>query len=302
MQNLAPIALFVYNRPNHTRRTLKFLKDNLLADESRLYIFADAAKSEKDEANVNEVADVINHVDGFKSVKIIKQKSNLGLAQSIINGVTQLTESYGKVIVFEDDLISSPYTLQYFNEALNLYQNQDKLMHISAYMYPLKGIDNLPDAFIYRAVHSWGWATWKNAWDKFNPNIDELMLQFDAKKIKDFSIDGKMNFWKQMQEFKQGKNNSWAIRWYASVFLNGGLSLNPTKSLINNIGHDGTGVHSNIENMYDVKIHKQAIKDFPKEIVENKPIYALVKNFLVGRKGSLFQRLLKFVKQKIKKI
>ncbi|MFC5284579.1 glycosyltransferase [Pedobacter alpinus] len=299
MQNLAPIALFVYNRPEHTRRTLKFLKANLLADESRLYIFADAAKTENEEENVAEVADLINQVDGFKSVKIIKQKSNLGLAKSIINGVTQLTESYGKVIVFEDDLISSPYTLQYFNEALSLYQNQDKLMHISAYMYPLVGTDNLPDTFFYRAVHSWGWATWKTAWDKFNPDIDDLIAQFDAKKKNEFSIEGKMNFWKQMLEFKNGKNNSWAIRWYASVFLNGGLSLNPTKSLINNIGHDGTGVHSNIEFMYNVKIHQQAIKNFPQEIVENKTAYALVKNYLAVRKGSIFQRLLRFMKQKM---
>ena len=300
MQNLAPIALFVYNRPEHTRRTLKFLQANYLAEESRLYIFADAAKTPAEDGKVQQVQDIISNIDGFKAVKIIKAKQNLGLAQSIISGVTDLVNTYGKVIVFEDDLLSSPYTLRYFNTALDKYQNQTKLMHISAYMYPLAAADDLPETFIYRAVHSWGWATWKRAWENFNPDIDSLMAQFDAKKINEFSIERKMNFWKQINEFKRGKNNSWAIRWYASVFLNGGLCLNPSKSLINNIGHDGTGVHSNIENMYDVQISQKPVQFFPNEIVENPIAYQQIKHFLAHRKGSFVQRIIRFVKQKMK--
>lgn len=299
MQNLAPIALFVYNRPEHTRRTLKFLQANLLAEESRLFIYADAAKTIDDEENVKEVSDLITKVEGFKSVKIIRQKQNLGLAQSIINGVTELVNEYGKVIVFEDDLLSSPYTLQYFNEALTQYQNEDKVMHISAYMYPLAFADDLPETFLYRAVHSWGWATWKSSWSYFNPDIDDLMKQFDAQKINQFSIEGKMNFWNQMKGFKAGKNNSWAIRWYASVFLNQGLSLNPSKSFINNIGHDGTGIHSNVESTYSVNIHQNAVKYFPDLIEENQKAYQMVKNFLAKRKGNILQRLIRFIKKKL---
>ena len=299
MQKLAPIALFVYNRPNHTRRTLKFLQANYLAEESRLYIFADAVKNLDEEENVNQVLEIIKTADGFKNIKIIKQKKNLGLAQSIINGVSELIETYGKVIVFEDDLLSSPYTLEYFNEALDKYQDEDKLMHISAYMYPLAEANNLPETFIYRAVHSWGWATWKRAWDHFNPDIDDLIAKFDQQKIKDFSIDGKMNFWKQIKDFKAGKNNSWAIRWYASVFLNGGLSLNPSKSLIHNIGHDGSGIHSNVENTYSVSIHQHAVKEFPKEVKENPIAYEMVKSFLAKRKGNILQRIIRFIKKKI---
>ena len=299
MQKLAPIALFVYNRPDHTRRTLKFLQANYLAEESRLYIFADAVKNLDEEENVNQVLEIIKTADGFKNIKIIKQKKNLGLAQSIINGVSELIETYGKVIVFEDDLLSSPYTLEYFNEALDKYQDEDKLMHISAYMYPLAEANNLPETFIYRAVHSWGWATWKRAWDHFNPDIDDLIAKFDQQKIKDFSIDGKMNFWKQIKDFKAGKNNSWAIRWYASVFLNGGLSLNPSKSLIHNIGHDGSGIHSNVENTYSVSIHQHAVKEFSKEVKENPIAYEMVKSFLAKRKGNILQRIIRFIKKKI---
>ncbi|MEO5910247.1 MAG: glycosyltransferase [Pelobium sp.] len=298
MQQLAPIALFVYNRPDHTRRTLKFLQANFLAEESRLYIYADAAKNDSDQEAVKEVHAIISAVEGFKTVKIIKQKQNLGLAKSIINGVTQLVNEYGKVIVFEDDLLSSPYTLRYFNEALDKYQQEEKLMHISAYMYPLAYADDLPETFMYRAVHSWGWATWKRAWDHFNPDIDELISKFDQKKITAFSIEGKMNFWKQIQGFKAGKNNSWAIRWYASVFLKGGLSLNPSKSLVNNIGHDGTGVHSNIESMYNVSVHQHPVKEFPNTIEENVKAYQMVKDFLAKRKGDIVQRLLRFMKQR----
>jgi len=299
MQNLAPIALFVYNRPEHTRRTLKFLQANLLAEESRLFIYADAAKTSADDDNIKAVSDLITAVEGFKSVKIIRQKQNLGLAQSIISGVTELVNEYGKVIVFEDDLLSSPYTLQYFNEALNQYQNEDKVMHISAYMYPLAFADDLPETFLYRAVHSWGWATWKNSWSHFNPDIDDLMKHFNAQKIDQFSIEGKMNFWSQMKGFKAGKNNSWAIRWYASVFLKQGLSLNPSKSLINNIGHDGTGIHSNVENTYSVSIHQHVVKTFPDLIMENDKAYQMIKNFLARRKGNILQRVIRFIRKKL---
>lgn len=302
MKNLAPIALFVFNRPEHTRRTLSFLQKNRFADESRLFIFSDAAKAKEQEQAVKEVRDIIAHVNGFKSVKIIQREHNIGLANSIISGVTDLVNEYGKVIVFEDDLISSPYTLEYFNHALELYQNEDKVMHIGAYMYPLKDVEKLPETFFYRVAHSWGWATWKRAWDNFNPDIDILIQQFDRHKIDMFSIEGKMNFWKQVKEFKAGKNNSWAIRWYASMFLKGGLSLNPSKSLINNIGTDGTGVHSQKENMYHVSIHKDAITQYPEEILENPVAYQSIKLFLSKRKGSLLERVIRYTRNHILKV
>jgi hypothetical protein len=298
-QKLAPIALFVYNRPDHTQKTLQFLQANFLAEESHLFIYADAAKTPKEEESVKEVLAIINAAKGFKSIKIIQQNHNLGLAQSIINGVSQLVQEHGKVIVFEDDLICSPYTISYFNEALNLYLNTPKVMHVSAYMFPMAAADELPETFLYRAVHSWGWATWKRAWDHFNPDIDQLIAQFDEEKIDAFSIEGKMNFWNQMKDFKAGKNNSWAIRWYASVFLNGGLSLNPTKSLIHNIGHDGSGIHSNIENTFDVQIHQHQLKAFPSNIEENTKAYQMVKDFLAKRKGNLLKRISRLITKKL---
>jgi len=296
MQNLAPIALFVYNRPEHTRRTLSYLQKNLLADESRLFIFSDGAKTPADEPKVEQVRQLIKEVSGFRSVKIINSKQNLGLANSIIKGVTQLVNEYGKVIVFEDDLLSSTHALQYFNEALTRYTNEEKVMHIGAYMFDLDD-KKLPETFFYRIATSWGWATWARAWKDFEPDIDKLIAQFDKPKISHFSIDGTGNFWKQMMEFKTGKNNSWAIRWYASIFLKGGLVLNPSHSLVENIGHDGTGVHSNVETTYQVKINKKQVRKFPDEIKENEQAHYAIRNFLKNRKGSLVKRGLVFIQQ-----
>lgn len=298
MQNLAPIALFVYNRPQHTERTLKFLQQNELAADSRLFIFSDGAKSAQDDEKVAEVRSMIKKIDGFKSVKIFEKQENSGLANSVIAGVTQLINEYGQVIVFEDDLVSSPHTLTYFNEALKKYRNEEKVMHIGAYMYPLAK-KNLPESFFFRAATSWGWATWERAWKNFEPNIDTLINQFDHKKKTAFSIDNTMNFWKQMQEFKRGKNNSWAIRWYASVFLKGGLTLNPSQSLVNNIGHDGTGVHSGINDIYNVVINPKPITQFPDVIEENKNAYEIIKGFLANRKGSIAKRIKRFINEKL---
>jgi hypoxanthine phosphoribosyltransferase len=294
----APIALFVYNRPEHTRRTLSFLRQNLLADESRLFIFSDAAKDKSQEAKVAEVREIIRSVEGFKSVDITERTENKGLAESIIDGVSQLTSRYGKVIVFEDDLISSRYTLKYFNEALDRYEYEDKVMHIGAYMYPLKN-QQLPQTFFYRAASSWGWATWQRAWKHFEPDIDTIISRFDAGKKARFSIDWTMNFWKQVREFKRGKNNSWAIRWYASIFLRDGLTLNPSRSLINNIGHDGSGIHSGMNTIYEVKISDSPVSEFPDLLEEHPEAYLAIRHFLKHRKGSLTARLIRYIKERL---
>jgi hypothetical protein len=299
MQNFAPIALFVYNRPQHTERTLKYLQQNEIAAESRLFIFSDAAKTPEDEDKVKEVRELLKTAEGFRKIEIIERKVNLGLAASIISGVSQLVKDYKQVIVFEDDLISSPHTLTYFNEALTRYRNEERVMHIGAYMYPLKS-NNLPETFFYRAATSWGWATWERAWTQFEPDIDTLMAQFDAKKTKAFSIDNTMNFWKQMQDFKNGRNDSWAIRWYASIFLKGGLTLNPSQSLVNNIGHDGTGIHSGINDIYNVIINPKRITQFPDEINENAEAYQVIKKFLETRKGTLWQRIKRYVRARMR--
>ena len=293
MQNFAPIALFVYNRPDHARRTLNFLQKNLLADESRLFIFSDGPK-EGEEENVRAVRELVRNADGFKSVEVIEREYNFGLANSVIDGVTRLNREYGKVIVIEDDVISSPYMLQYFNDALRKYEQEEKVMHVTAFMYPIDPQD-LPETFFLRIVSSQAWATWNRAWQFFEPNIDKLMESFSPESRYEFEVEGAMNFWKHMKEFKAGRNNSWAIRWYASVFLKKGLSVNPAASLIDNIGHDGSGVHSEISTIYKVNINKSRISHFPDQLEEDRKALLKVKYFLKHRKGTLLQRGMRYM-------
>ena len=290
MQQLAPLALFVYNRPQHTLRTLESLLQNELAPKSKLYIFSDGPKTAQDEQKVAEVREIIHRVTGFHSIEIIEREKNAGLANSIIAGVSRLVQEYGQVIVFEDDLITSPHTISYFNKALDRYREVEQVMHIGSYMFPIQ-TENLPETFFFRAATSWGWATWERAWKHFEPNIDILIEQFDEEKKHAFSIDSSMNYWKQIQEFKSGKNNSWAIRWYASIFMKNGLTLNPSHSLVRNIGHDGTGVHSGLNDIYEVAINQHPISQFPEILEENKEAYEALKNYFANRKGSLLARL-----------
>ena len=175
-------------------------------------------------------------------------------------------------------------------------------MHIGAYMFPipLEQAETLPETFFFRVSTSWGWATWARAWQHFNPDINYLIKQFDAEMKHQFAIEGTMNFWKQMRDLQGGRNNSWAIRWYASIFLRGGLTLNPSHSLVSNIGHDGSGVHSGINEIYNVSINPKPVSQFPESITENQQAYLAIKDFLKNRKGSLWQRFVRYLNQKLR--
>ncbi|MCS3555726.1 MULTISPECIES: glycosyltransferase [unclassified Sphingobacterium] len=298
----APIILFVYNRPDHTLRTLKALENNNLASESELFIYADAAKNEQSKAAVEQVREIINRNWRFKAVTLTLRESNCGLAANVIDGVTKIVEQYGQVIVLEDDLVTSPFALEYFNDALELYRHQDQVMQISGYGYPVKDIETLPETFFFRVANSWGWATWDRAWNHFNSDINALTDDFTAEQIHQFSIEGKENFWKQVKEFKAGKINSWAIRWYASVFKNNGLVLYPRNSLTQNIGNDGSGTHTAAETTYQVVLANKKITQFPQEIQEHAQAYQSIKYFYANRKGSLLQRGIRFAKKKLNEL
>lgn len=301
MNSIAPVILFVYNRPDHTIRTLSALEQNKLAEQTTLYIYSDAAKNEKSVQAVTEVRKIINQSWNFKEVIIVERAENWGLAANVIDGVTKVVNAHGKIIVLEDDLETAVFALDYFNQALERYKDQDQVMEISGYGYPLKDLNKLPETFFFRVANSWGWATWDRAWQHFNPNIDELVSDFTAEQIHQFSIEGKENFWKQVQEFKAGKINSWAIRWYASVFKKNGLVLYPRNSMTQNIGNDGSGTHTAAEATYRVTLAESPVQYFPTEISENKQAYEAIKYFYAHRKGSLFNRGIRFLKKKMNK-
>lgn len=291
----APIALFVYNRPQHTKITLESLCRCWKADESDLYIYCDGPKNQRDEKAVKEVREIVKSHEWCGSVHIKESAKNLGLAHSLISGITELVNKYGRIIVLEDDLVLSPYFLNFMNDALDFYQDESKVMHISGYMFPVQG--QLPETFFYRATSCWGWATWDRAWQCFVPDIHTLLAGFqDKHQLWEFDIKGSMNYCKMLQDQANGTIDSWAIRWYASVFLNNGLCLHPGKSLVNNIGHDGTGVHCGSTDMYSVSVSKEQVSFFTQNIEESKKAVKLMANFYRGQKKSFSVRIVNKLK------
>lgn len=274
---LAPVALFVYNRPDHTRQVIEALKNNDLANETELFIFSDGAKSDLDRAKVDEVRKYLKIINGFKKVEIIERDHNFGLAESIIKGVTEIVNKYGRAVVLEDDLVTSQYFLTFMNQGLELYESNDQVISIHGYIYPVK--DTLPETFFLKGADCWGWATWKRGWDLFENDGVKLLQQLQQRNLtKEFDFNNSYPYTKMLHDQIAGKNSSWAIRWYASAFLNNKLTLYPGRSLVDNIGFDGSGTHCGVEQELindvsnsSVKLNKISIEESvsTKKIVES---------------------------------
>lgn len=244
----SPIALFVYNRPRHTQQTLEALQKNSLAEESILYVFSDSSKLGANEETLNNIQLVRNLVKSkswCKEVVLIEKKENMGLANSIITGVTDVVGKHGSVIVLEDDIVTSPGFLQYMNDALNMYENDDRVGCIHAWNYALDTSKQKESTFFLKGADCWGWATWKRSWDLFELDGQKLLNEIQDKKLEySFNRNGTQPFIQMLEDQIAGKNDSWAIRWHASLFLNNKFCLWPTKSIVTNIGLDGSGIHS----------------------------------------------------------
>lgn len=239
----APVALFVYNRPDHTRQTIEALLANPLANQTPLHVFSDAPRNESASLAVAEVRSYIRSIAGFKSVTIIERETNFGLARSIIDGVTALCEECGRVIVMEDDLITSPHFLSYMNDALTRYEHEDRVMQIAGYMYSIN-LELEEDALFLPFTSSWGWATWERAWRLFDAaGAGCQRLLEDQSLRRAFDLNGKYGYFRMLESQLRGETDSWAIRWYLSVFLMNGLTLYPKKTLVGNLGFDGSGVN-----------------------------------------------------------
>jgi hypothetical protein len=238
----APLALFVYDRPGHVRRVVEGLRANALAAETDLFIFSDAPKSESRIKEVSEIRALARGLQGFKSIELVEQSVNQGIAGSIVQGVTRLTAKFGRVIVLEDDLLPSRHFLRYMNDALNTYANDDRVISVHAYSYPVAS--KLPETFFLLGADCWGWATWKRSWDLFEPDGRKLLSELERRRLsRSFDFEGSYPYTQMLRDGIAGMNDSWAIRWYASAFLHGKLTLYPGSSQVRNIGADGSGIH-----------------------------------------------------------
>lgn len=238
----APIALFVYSRLVHTQRTVASLRRNHGASASDLYVFSDAARSPDKQAAVDEVRAFVSTLRGFRSVKLIERPVNFGLANSIIDGIGQILAVSDRVIVLEDDMVTSPHFLRYMNEGLERFADDERVISVHGYVYPVQAV--LPEAFFLPGADCWGWATWRRGWSHFDPDGQALHDELVKRKlVREFDYNGTYGFSRMLREQVAGRNDSWAIRWYASAFLAGKLTLYPGRSMVQNIGNDGSGVH-----------------------------------------------------------
>jgi len=292
---LAPIVIFTYNRPLHLSKTLNYLKKNNLSKKSKIIFFSDGLKNNKDnqeKKKVNEVKNIIRNVKGFKSKEIFYKRKNVGLKKNIISGVSKILKKYKKIIVIEDDVLVGKYFLEYMNMALERYKDHKKVWHISGWNYDLnlKKLMKKHDAFFIRNMNCWGWATWENRWKRviFNPNF--FLRKMDQKKINEFNLDNVLNNWSQILRNKNKKLNTWGIFWNATIFFNGGLCLNPKKTLTCNIGLDGSGTNSLLEKKNNRNISSLKRFRFPKNIneiqeIRNQIINQLKKKNISSKRG-----------------
>lgn len=245
MEKLAPVALFVYNRPDHTLQTLEALSRNKLANESILYIFADGAKvgcDDKNLENIRKTREVIKSKLWCKDVIIIERNENFGLAKSIITGVREIVKKYGKIIVLEDDILPSIGFLEYMNNALDLYKNALNVGCIHAWNFNMDTTSCVESTFFLRGGDCWGWATWSRSWELFNEDSNYLLSEIRKKNLEfEFDMKGNFKFMEMLEEQARAKINSWAIRWYASLFLENMYCLHPKNPIVRNIGFDDSG-------------------------------------------------------------
>ena len=289
--NLAPIALFVYNRLDHTEQAVSALKRNLLAEESDLFVFSDAPKNSNPDEKVNAVRGFIRSTTGFKSLTIVERPHNLGLANSIIDGVTNLCNKYGQVIVLEDDLVTSPFFLKYMNDGLDCYRDEEQVISIHGYIYPVKA--KLPETFFLRGSDCWGWATWKRGWDIFEPNGEKLLEKLKQKKLeKQFNFDGAYDYVRMLKDQILKKNDSWAIRWHASAFLDNKLTLYPGESLVLNIGNDDSGTHCGTTDIFSGDIVARSIVVGEIPIEDSLEARSAVIKYLSANKGLMVWRIM----------
>ncbi|MFA5520095.1 MAG: glycosyltransferase [Spirochaetota bacterium] len=282
MNRLAPIVLFVYNRPWHTEQTLIALSKNDLANQSILYIYSDGSKtnSTKEEVEkIDEVRKLIRTKQWCKEVHVIEREKNWGLADSIVDGVTEIVNRYGKIIVLEDDLVTSPCFLKFMNEALEFYEGEKDIFSITGFSFPQRFMNfkstGKDDIYFNIRPMSWSWATWEKRWE----GIDWDLKDFNAfvsnkRKIKKFNTGG-TDLTPMLLSQNRGEIDSWYVRWSYHAIMRNLYTIYPRISFVNNLGHDGSGVHCGNKENSIYSHHEMNLNshyNFIKEIKINKKI------------------------------
>jgi hypothetical protein len=261
---LAPVCLFTYNRLAQTKETIEALKNNYLAVETELYIFSDGPKLQSDVLKIKEVRAYLATVSGFKKISISEHETNQGLANSIIRGVTTVINIFGKVIVLEDDLITSLNFLDYMNQALDYYEKTSRIFSISGFTFDLPALKKHKNDYYFGfRASSWGWATWKDRWEEIDwelNNYSSFISDRDAKLA--FNKNRGSDMVSMLKNQMTGKIDSWAIRWCYHQFLEKSLTVFPCTSKIYNIGFGSKATHTANKGRFAHKLDTQQKRVF----------------------------------------
>lgn len=279
MDSLAPIIIFTYNRLDTLELVIKNLQKNILADKTDVFIFSDYARKDKDVESIEKVRSFLHTIEGFKSLTIIERKENYGLAKNIIEGVTDIINKYEKVIVLEDDLITSKNFISYMNQALDFYEDDKRIFAISGYTGNLPSLENLnEEGYLSYRPSSWGWATWKEEWIKNDWEVKDFdKFIKDNKAVKNFNRGG-IDMTRMLKHCMEGKNHSWAIRWSYSMYKLDKYCFYPKVSKIQNVGFGEDATNCKGIDIYqtmldssencdfrfnkNIEVNKQFIKEF----------------------------------------
>ena len=295
--DLAPIALFVYNRPEILKKSIYSLKKNKLVEKSMIYIFSDGAKkNSKDKILVNEVRKIINNTKNLNIKKVIFHKNNIGLKRNIISGINFVLKKNKKIIVLEDDIYLSPNFLKYMNRSLDFIKKEKNIWHVSAWNYPIKlKKKNLNDVFLWQNMNCWGWGTHRKYWKKINLDSKFFIKNLSKKNISDFNLNNTLNNWSQLQRNYKKKINTWAIFWNATIFWNNAFCLNPARSYTVNIGFESDSTHTKKKIFNQSYLNKSSRVDF--NINEKKNEYYVKKIKLLLYKSKSINTLKSFSKK-----
>lgn len=262
----APLVLFAYKRPRHLRQVIEALQRNRAAASTALIAFSDGPAADADLPAVEETRRVLDEIRGFRDVEVVSRPENLGLARSVIDGVSQVVDRYGEAIVVEDDLVVSPTFLDTMNRLLRAYADCERVFSITGYNYPQRLLRIPADYpysvyFSYRAS-SWGWATWRDRWRQVDWSVsDYAEFAADASAQRRFARAGE-DLVPMLCQQMNGQLDSWAVRWCYSAFRLDKLNVYPVRSLLTNIGLDASGVHC----VADPWLDDQLDPEFPREL------------------------------------
>ncbi len=290
---VSPIALFAYNRPEKLKIAIESLSNNELSGASDLYVFVDGPKSTKDAFLIQDVIEIIQGTNGFKSINLHTSEINLGLASSVRKGIDFVLSLAPTVVVIEDDLIIAPSFLQYVNEGLSRFKDDNRVASIQGYQYPI--VPPLQKAVALRGADCWGWATWKDRWQSSIFDAKRLYEQIKLQNLQsEFDLYGAMPYTQILKDQIDGKIDSWAICWHASMFIQGCVSLYPAESLVINNGHDGKGTHGDKTRMFETILGFWTIKTpWPnpvEDVIYKNQLYKYFQSNLQMSDQSLFQK------------